>query len=395
MTIPFYKRIATLLAGFAILITGNGLLGTLLSLRLASPAFSAMAVGVVQSAYYLGFMLGALSAGHLIVRVGHHRSFSVFAVVVACASLTHAFSTTLAAWFVLRLITGMCLAGIFTVLESLLNTAAGNHVRGRVFSFYMMTTYLGVASGQLLLNLADPSGLGLFTLVAVLFSASLLPIMMAGRQSAQAAHGGSGHRFDLKAVLATVRISPLGICGCVISGLLNSSFYAFMPVFLKGIGLSVAALSGVMFSALLTALVFQWPVGAMSDGMDRRKVLLLACMAVGGISLVMVSGRGQGGLAWLVFLYAGMAFTVYPVSVALINDRIPDELRIPASAAVLLMFSVGGCAGPVMASLAVTWLGPYGIFWFSICATGALTALVLTALLRAAQKRGRRRWANR
>lgn len=96
MSSAFYTRIATLLTGFAVLITGNGLLGTLLSLRLASPAFSPMAVGIVQSAYYLGFMLGALSAGHLIARIGHHRAFSVFAIVVACASLAHAFLGALA-----------------------------------------------------------------------------------------------------------------------------------------------------------------------------------------------------------------------------------------------------------------------------------------------------------
>jgi MFS family permease len=386
MTTTFYQRIAMLLAGFAVLITGNGLLGTLLSLRLASPTFSPMAVGIVQSAYYLGLLLGALSAGHLITRIGHHRAFSVFAIVVACTSLAHAFLSALPIWFVLRLLTGVCLAGIFSVLESLLNTAASNQVRGRVFAFYMMTTYLGVASGQLMLNLASPSGVELFALVAVLFTTSLLPVLLAERPDARDTHSRSGHRFDLKGVVATVRISPLGICGCVLAGLLNSSFYTLMPVFLKGIHLSVGALSAVMFSALLTALVFQWPVGVLSDRMDRSKVLLLSCMTLVGISLIMLSGWGQDGLEWLVCLYAAVAFTVYPLSVAMINDRIPRDLSIPASAAVLLMFSVGGCAGPVMASLAVTWLGPYGIFWFSICAAGVLTTLMLAVLFRADRK---------
>ncbi len=386
MSSAFYTRIATLLTGFSILITGNGLLGTLLSIRLASPAFSPLAVGVVQSAYYLGFMLGALSGGHVIARIGHHRAFSAFAVVVACASLAHAFLGALSAWFVLRLVTGVCLAGIFSVLESLLNTAAGNQVRGRVFAFYMMTTYLGVASGQLMLNLASPSGYELFGLVAVLFSASLLPVLLAGRQGASAMHGRSGNRFDLKAVVATLRISPLGMCGCVLAGLLNSSFYTLMPVFLKAIHFSVGALSSIMFSALLTALVFQWPVGVLSDRMDRRKVLFLACLVVAVISLAMVASQGRSCLEWLVCLYAAVAFTVYPLSVALINDRIPPDLHIPASAAVLLMFSVGGCAGPVLASLAVAWLGPYGLFGFSICVTGALVVLILAVLLRAPQE---------
>ncbi len=282
----------------------------------------------------------------------------------------------------LRLVAGVCLAGIFSVLESLLNTAASNQVRGRVFAFYIMTTYLGVASGQLMLNLASPSGYELFGLVAVLFSASLLPILLAGRQGASAMHGRFGNRFDLKAVVATLRIGPLGMCGCVLAGLLNSSFYTLMPVFLKAVHLSVGAFSGVIVSALLTALWFQWPVGVLSDRMGSRKVLFLACLVVAVISLAMVASQGASGLEWLVCLYAAVAFTVYPLSVALINDRIPPDLCIPASAAVLLLFSVGGCAGPVLASLAVARWGPYGLFGFAICATGALAALVLAVLLR-------------
>ena len=86
------------------------------------------------------------------------------------------------------------------------------------------------------------------------------------------------------------------------------------------------------------------------------------------------------GLTVLICLYAGMMFTVYALSVALVNDGVPPELRVPASAAVLLMFSLGGCAGPVLSSLALTLLGPYGFFWFSLGVAWSFAALILGAL---------------
>jgi len=370
-------RIAILLTGFAVLITGNGLLGTLVSLRLASPAFSATAVGVVQSAYYLGFMLGAITAGKLIGRIGPQRAFSTFAAVVACASLGHAFFSGLLVWFFLRLVTGACLAGIFSVVESQLNAAASNQVRGRVFALYMMTTYLGVSSGQLLLNLASPTGNALFALIAVLFSASLLPILLRDFSGGPTLPGLLRPRFNLRAIVKTVSLAPLGMAGCVVAGLLNSTFYSLMPLFLKNISISVGQISGIMFSALLSALLFQWPMGMLSDRFNRRKVLFFVCFVIGLISLGVVCNQGALGITALICLYAGMMFTVYALSVTLVNDGLASEHRIAASAAILLMFSLGGCVGPVVASLALTWKGPYGIFWFSLGVAWSFNVLIV------------------
>ena len=374
-----YARIATLLAGYAILITGNGLLGTLVSLRLTSPAFSSTTVGIVQSAYYLGFMLGALLSGRLIARIGYHRAFAVFAVVVACTSLGYAIGDLPLAWLLLRLVAGFSMAGIFSMLESLLHASADNRVRGRVIAFYMMTTYLGAASGQLLLNLASPSGFELFSLVAVLFSASLLPILVASKPTASAP-GKEPSRLDKTGIMRVVFSSPLGVGGCVLAGLLNSVFYTLMPVYLKQAGFSIPALSGVMFSALLTALMFQWPTGFLSDHIDRRKVLAGSCLLIGGLCLILVSGPDGTVLLWLVCFFAATVFTVYPVSVALVNDWVSSDLRLSASAAVLLMFSVGGCAGPIFASIFIGSLGPAGLFWFCITAVSAFLVGCLLSL---------------
>ena len=350
------------------------------TLRLVPPGFSTAAAGAVQSAYYLGFMLGALTAGRLIERIGPPRAFSAFAVVVACASLGHTIFSGLLAWFVLRLVTGACLAGIFSVVESQLNAAASNQIRGRVFAFYMMTTYLGVSSGQLLLNLASTDGNELFTLIAVLFSASLFPVLLSGKAGGTALESPSHHRFGLRSIVKTVHLSSVGMGGCVVAGLFNSAFYSLMPLFLKNISFSVSQISAIMFLALLSALLFQWPMGALSDRFNRCKVLLFVCLVIGLISLVAVFNQRATGLTVLICLYAGMMFTVYALSVALVNDGVPPELRVPASAAVLLMFSLGGCAGPVLSSLALTLLGPYGFFWFSLGVAWSFAALILGAL---------------
>ncbi|MGH8759421.1 MAG: MFS transporter, partial [Burkholderiales bacterium] len=164
------SSIASLLLGYAVLITGNGLLGTLISLRMIHENAPSVVVGIVQSAYYFGFMLGALWGGSLIARIGHHRAFGAFAAVATCAALGYAVSTRPLIWACLRFITGFCLVGIFTVMESWLNGASGNKLRGRVFSLYLITTYLFVGAGQFLVNVADPYGFELFSLVAGLFA---------------------------------------------------------------------------------------------------------------------------------------------------------------------------------------------------------------------------------
>jgi MFS family permease len=376
-----YAPIATLLAGYAVLITGNGLLGTLVSLRLVPPEFSSATAGLVQSAYYLGFVFGALLSSHFILTLGHRPAFAVFAVVVACASLVHPMTDTAAAWWVLRFVAGFCLAGVFSVVESLLHAHADNAVRGRVFSFYMMSTYLGVAGGQLLLNLGSPAGSVLFGAVAALFIASLLPIVMAAARLSTQARPELRVPAEKKALLHALVVSPVGTAGCVLAGVLNSCFYTLLPAYLSQVGFSIADLSFMMFSALLTALVCQWPAGFLSDHFDRRRVLAGASLGILALCIVL-AGQPKGSVLRLqVGLFAGVAFTVYPLSVALINDRVTSSLRVPASAAVLVAFSLGGTLGPVLASATVGRVGPQGLFGFCAAATGLFMLICLRSLL--------------
>jgi MFS family permease len=378
---------AILLFGYAILITGNGLLGTLISLRLIQQQTPSLVVGVVQSAYYIGFMVGALWGGGLIGRVGHHRAFVTFAAVSACCALGYAAWNSAATWAALRFVMGFCLVGIFTVVESWLHQSASNAQRGRVFSAYMITNYMGVGTGQFLISLADPAGFALFSLVSALFSASLIPVALAGNapvpttpMEAPESSGGSRLARGLSGLSTVYRWAPLGVYGCLAAGLLNSGFYTMQPVFMRRLGYSVTDVSHFMGFALLAALLPQWPVARLADLFDRRIVILSITALAAVCSLLLFVLPGGTLVEVLGYVYVSVVFSLYGVVTSYVNDCIPAGQRIAVSAGLLLIFSLGASAGPTLASALMGLAGPGGLYLFTLLVTGTLAGLALSSL---------------
>ena len=378
---------AILLLGYAILITGNGLLGTLISLRLIQQQTPSLVVGVVQSAYYIGFMVGALWGGGLIGRVGHHRAFVTFAAVSACCALGYAAWSSAATWAALRFVMGFCLVGIFTVVESWLHQAASNAQRGRVFSAYMITNYLGVGTGQFLISLADPAGFALFSLVSALFSASLIPVALAGNAPVppaptEAPESGGGSRLarGLSGLSTVYKWAPLGAYGCLAAGLLNSGFYTMQPVFMRRLGYSVTDVSHFMGFALLAALLPQWPVARLADLFDRRIIIVAITALAAACSLLLFVLPGGTLVEVLGYVYVSVVFSLYGVVTSYVNDCIPAGQRIAVSAGLLLIFSLGASAGPTLASALMALAGPGGLYLFTLLVTCTLAVLTLNSL---------------
>lgn len=377
------SSIASLLLGYAVLIIGNGLLGTLISLRMIHEHVPSVVVGMVQSAYYIGFMLGALWGGSLIARIGHHRAFAAFAAVATCAALGYAVTSRPLMFACLRFVTGFCLVGIFTVMESWLQAAASNRFRGRVFSVYLITTYLGVGAGQFLINLAPPTGFELFSLVGGLFAASLVPVTLTRIRIIET--GSHTQKSKLGLGLAGLhiirRLAPLGLWGCLAAGLLNSVFYALYPVFMRNVGYSVAAVSNFMGFALIAALLPQWPIAYLSDRFDRRWILLGVSILLALSSLALFLFRDDRLLELVGYLYVSLIFTVYGLSITHGNDCVQPAQRVAVSAGLLLIFAFGGITGPIAASLVMGCIGPKGIYMFTMAVTVILTVLILRSLV--------------
>ncbi len=383
------KSIASLLLSYGLLLLANGLFGTLLGIRTKIEGFSTEVVGIIVAGYFFGLLLGGRFAVRVVASVGHIRAFAAFASVMSASVLIHVLWIEPAVWFFLRLVAGFCMAGMIMVTESWLNERATNTLRGQVLSFYMITNYFSAGCGQFLLPLGDPAKFHLFSVASIIFSLALVPVLLT---RAQAPLPTTSRRMSLHALYA---LSPLGLVGVLCAGLVNAAFHGMGPVFAKGIGLTIPQISMFMASAIFGGLLLQWPLGRLSDRVDRRWVLIgvsfvtsLSCAAIFWLSK---DGAGIGLLIAAV-AYGSFSFTVYSLSAAHINDfAAPGEL-VQVASAVLIAYGVGATMGPILSSVWMGQMGPRSLFAYSAGVTALLGLFALYRMRRrAVRSRGERR----
>jgi MFS family permease len=374
--------VAALLISVSILLTGQGLQGTLLPVRATLENFTTLAIGAMGAAYFLGFTLGCLKGGQLIGKVGHVRVFLAMTALASASPLLHGLVVTQWSWGILRLITGFCFAVIYVVIESWLNERSTNENRGFVFSTYAMITLTVLAVGQMMTLLYDPSGLQLFAIASVLVSIAAIPVALSRAETPEAP---LLVEVNLKRLF---QISPTGTVGCLATGLVNGSFWALAPVFTQGASGEVALAAWFMTSAVIGGAITQWPLGAASDRFGRRFVLvgIVLIGAVASSALVLLSMGGSFLTINLLGAFWGtMAFPLYAISVAFVNDYAEPTEYVDVSSGLLLMYGIGATVGPFIASTLISATDFTGLFLFSGIVYALLAA---TALARAIGRRG-------
>jgi MFS family permease len=349
---------ALFLATFCFLM-GNGLLSTFLSLRMTLEGFSTQITGLILAFYFIGWLTGSFACHYVIERVGHIRSFIAFVALATVCVMVYGLHTSAVGWAVLRLFNGIAAFGLFMVIESWLNELTDSHFRGRVFSIYMVITYLGVGFGQQMLKFGAIRSQDLFFVVGVLFALSMIPVAVT-----RAAHPElpKGERYRFAPLF---RKAPISILGCMASGMMNSAFYAMVPVFSTQIGLTVSQVSWLMTVAVFGGLALQWVVGTLSDRYDRTVVISLLGASVALVTILVYIMETHSFLLLLVAMgsFGGLAFTIYPVAVARAQDVFEGKDAVPVSAGLLLAYSIGASIGPVAASgLMGLMTSPYGLF---------------------------------
>lgn len=354
--------VRSLLGGTAALIAGNNLLGVVLPLRMEAAGYPVALTGAIMAAYYFGLALGGLRGKRVILRIGHIRAFAAFAALTAAVTLAYTAFTHPAAWVALRVVNGFCIAGLTATIESWLNTKSSNETRGRVLGFYMLTYYLAIAAGQTLVNLSDPAAPDLFMLAATLTVVSLIPVAMTSL--------GEPNLSDSRVlnVRALYAASPVGLIGAGVAGLMVGSFYALGIVFARRIGLSVTEAAMFMSVVVLGGLAFQLPMGMLADRYDRRLVMSLALIAVGGVWMVLAASAASGipffALLIMALMFGGAMSSIYPLCVAETFDRLERRYYVAASGRLLMIHSIGATAGPLLASGLMTIYGPFSFFMF-------------------------------
>ncbi|MBS4773716.1 MAG: MFS transporter [Proteobacteria bacterium] len=330
-----------------------GLLSSSLAIRLNAADVPTFYSGIILSVYYVGYIFATLFSYRIINRVGHIRAFSAYISILSALVLLHAVYFSPLYWGFLRLLEGYCLASALICLESWLNTRSNNKNRGIIMSLYMITSYLGAAFGQLLLNIPDKMGFVIFIFVSVLYSVALVPISLTALPSPDVSKHKS---MSLKRLYC---VSPVGVAGCIVSGVLVGSVYTLGAIYAEKSGLSLANVSFFMFFTILGGMLIQLPVGRLSDHMDRRFVMMWASgllfLIAPWIQLFVTEGLPQL-IACGMLLGAG-TFILYPICVSHVNDKIEDDERTEAAGMLIMLQSLGMIFGPVVISLAMQLFG--------------------------------------
>ncbi len=348
------------LLGATLLVLGNGLLGTLLGVRLTQAGQPPLVTGVVMAAFYLGLVVGALRGHRLIQGVGHIRMFAAMASLYSAATLVHGLVALPAAWAALRLVEGFCLAGLYLCVESWLNEKVSNVTRGAVLSLYMVLMQGGMASSQFLLLLAEPAAFTLLAVSSILVSVSLVPMTMA-RIPAPALPPPT--LFTFRELMS---ISPLGVVGCLVAGTVAGAFYGVGPVYAAAVGFETGSIAWFMAVTIFGGLLSQAPLGHLSDRLDRRKLMAGLFLATALLCLPLIWADRHGALLLMggMALFGAVALPLYALAVAHANDFLDPEDVVPAAGGLILAYSVGATTGPLLATAAMARLGPDGLFWF-------------------------------
>lgn len=367
--------ISSLLTGIGILLSGNGLQGTLLVLRAVEENFTENTIGIIMSMYFIGFITGTLLCPRIIERVRHIRTFSIMAAICSSSIVLMGLWVNPWIWCIMRFIIGICVVGIFMVTESWLNTQAVNTNRSRIFSFYILVNLVFLAAGQFLILAADIRTVDLFAMSAALYSLSLVPIALTRIPEPPAI---KHIMLDLRGMY---RISSLGFTGCLISGFLNSLFWSLGPLYARLSGLSELGIAVFMSTTILGGILLQIPIGYWSDHTDRRTAIMVISYVIAIISAIaiLVPTTTYYWLTICMFIFGGMMFSIYPISVAHTNDHPEASDRVAMMTNLLFLYGIGAVFGPftggyvmhvfghsslfILFILSGTFLGVYAGYW--------------------------------
>lgn len=363
------KNSWALLLGMFLLMLGNGTQGTLLSVRGALEGFGPTTMSYVMTAYYVGFLLGSKLAPKLIRRVGHVRVFAALASLVSAAFIGYAMAPDPYVWAALRLIVGFGFSGVYVVAESWLNDAATNETRGQALSAYMIIQMLGLVLAQFLILMADPSGFVLFAVISILVSVSFAPILLS---VSPAPAFSASPPMTLKRLFKT---SPLGAVGAFILGGVLSVLFGMTAVFATENGLKTTEISLLVGVSYLGAVVMQYPIGWMSDKMDRRLLIVIVTgFAALSISVALPFAGSFYTLLALGFLIGATASPLYSLLIAHTNDYLEVEDMANASGTLVFLNGVGAAGTPVLVGLAMTRYGAFSYYYALILLMGSIAA---------------------
>ena len=367
--LSFLNNAWALLLGVMLLMIGNGLQGTLLGVRGSIEGFSTFEMSVVMSAYFLGFLFASRVVPKMIRNVGHVRVFAALASFISAVLILYPALANPWVWAVGRVIIGFCFCGVYITAESWLNAAATNETRGKALSLYMLVQVVGIVIAQGLLPVADPGGFILFVIPSILVSIAVAPILLAASPTPA---------FDSTKPMSLKRLweaSPLGCMGMFLLGGVFAAQFGMSAVYGGKAGLTLPQISAFVASFYVGAILLQFPIGWVSDRMDRRLLILLVA-AGGGLASVLgaFAGANFSFLLLAAAIIGGTSNPLYSLLIAYTNDYLSRDDMAGASGGLLFINGLGAIAGPIIIGWSMDTFGARGYFLLMAVLLGLLVA---------------------
>ncbi len=361
---------SALLVGMAFLMVGNGLGASVVGIRAELESFNGLATGVIMAAYFGGFLVGSRLAIRLLAAVGHVRVFAALASLASTVALIQAIAVFPVVWGPARFVTGMCMAGLYVVAESWLNDIATPETRGRILAAYMVVSMGGIAIGQALLVTASALDVTLFIVASVLISAAVLPVSLS---TTSAPPITTPEPMSMRELVGVV---PTGVVSMLFIGTSAGVLFGMGAVYATRSGLTSNQTALFLFAPIVGAVVFQFPLGILSDRVPRRGLLGVVALAATMIALVLstldvTSAAGTTAM----FLLGGMMFPLYSLAIAYTNDWIPNSKMVAASSSLVMINGAGAILGPLLT--AGLFLVTDQAFFFLIAAAHGLMAIYI------------------
>ncbi len=377
---PQLIAVASLLLGSAFLVIAGSLHGLLLAVHGNFAGFTTTELGLLGTGWATGFVTGCLLIPYTVRSVGHIRAYGALASVAAITILLNLLIVSPVAWILLRAVSGFTYAGAAMIVESWLNERAGRENRGRIFSIYQMVSFAASTAGQLMLTITPPSDYFYFVLGAIFYCLAILPTALSTAATPQPL---KTTRFDIKRLYA---LSPVAAVVCFLVGLTNGAFGTLGAVYAQRIGLPVSQVAILTAGALLGGSLVQFPLGWLSDRMDRRRVLVavgIGAVAI-GVALVSLRLRDPVLITSLVVIYGAMAYPMYALSVAHANDFAGADEFVKIAGGLLLLYGLGTMIGPAVAAYVMQVWIPEALFAFTATVHAAVVGYTLFRMTRRA-----------
>jgi MFS family permease len=349
-----------LFLGMFMLMIGNGLQGTLLGLRGDMEGFSTFALSVVMSAYFVGFLFSSQLTPKLIGRVGHVRVFAALGSTISAVLIMYPMLVDPWVWTFGRVVIGFCFCGVYVTAESWLNDASTNETRGQALSLYLMVQMAGIVAAQYIVSQGDVSGYILFILPSIFVSLAFAPILLSIRPMPQFA------QTKPMTIRSLIDASPLGCVGMFLLGGVFSAQFGMSAIYGARVGLSVSQISVFVSVIYVAALVAQYPIGWLSDRLDRR-LLIMGVGFVGGLGALLAYAVPNNFTIILISaaILGGTSNPLYALLIAYTNDYLEKEDMAAASGGLLFINGIGAIAGPIIVGAMMDGLGANGYWMFS------------------------------